>query len=448
MNSTDPLVLRNRLKALPAAVRANVLRTLASSLTDEEAELIQYEWALFARDNQLMPTGTDWAVWMILAGRGFGKTRSGGEAIRQLQETGKYGRFALIAPTAADARDVMIEGESGILAVSPPWNRPVYEPSKRRLTWPNGAIATTYSGEDPESLRGPQHDAGWCDELCAWSYPDDTWAMYNFGLRLGLRPITVITTTPKPTQLLKEIIAESTTVVTRGSTHDNKANLAPSFLAKIVKRYEGTRLGRQELYAEILDDNPGALWKASYIDPYRKSGDVAGDLLNCCVRVAVGVDPAVSNNENSAETGIIVAGIDANGHGYVFTDESLQGTPLEWARAAVAAYKNFQADRLYAEVNNGGDLVESNIRTVDNAVAITTVRATRGKALRAEPIAALYEQGRVHHVGGGLQKLEDQMLNWNPLDPHAKSPDRLDALVWVLTGLFDVEASVPGARLL
>jgi len=445
IQATDPLVLRNKLKSLPPAIQGEVIRSVISELSEEEAQLIQYEWSLFARDNQVIPSSSDWVVWLILAGRGFGKTRSGAESIRMLQESGRYGRFALIAPTAADARDVMIEGESGILATSPPWNRPEYEPSKRRLTWPNGAIATTYSGEDPESLRGPQHDAGWLDEMCAWSYAQDTWDMYSFGLRLGIRPLTVITTTPKPMQLLKDIMAEQGTYVTRGSTYDNKANLAPQFLAKIVKRYEGTRLGRQELNAEVLNDNPGALWNPSMVDPYRLPDKAVNEILAKCVRVAVGVDPAVSNNENSAEHGIVVAGMDEDGNGYVFADRSLAGSPFQWGSAVVRAYKDFSADRIYPEVNNGGDLVESNIRNIDPNVPITQVRATRGKAVRAEPIAALYEQGRIKHVGN-FPELEHQLYNWNPLDPTAKSPDRLDSLVWVLTGLFDIETSVPGAR--
>lgn len=441
--------MREALLALPPAARVAAITSATQDMNEEEASLIQYEWQLFARDNQLLPSdfGNSWLVWLILAGRGWGKTRCGAEAVRLLQESGQYGRFALIAPTSADARDVMIEGESGILATAPPWNRPEYEPSKRRLTWPNGAIATAYSAEDPESLRGPQHDAGWLDEMCAWSYARDTWDMYSFGLRLGLRPATIITTTPKPIEVLKEIMNEPNTYISKGSTHDNHSNLAPQFLAKIVKRYEGTRLGRQELYAEVLEDNPGAMWNAAMIEPYALPEVDKDHILARCVRIAVGVDPAVSNNENSAETGIVVAGIDDNGHGYVFSDDTLQGSPLQWARAVVATYKKHQCDRVFPEVNNGGDLVVSNIRNVDEYIAVLPVRATRGKMIRAEPIAALYEQGRIHHVGA-FPELEKQMCDWNPMDPTAKSPDRLDALVWVLTGLFDIDTSNPSARLL
>jgi phage terminase large subunit-like protein len=375
------------------------------------------------RENQLPPPGA-WRVWLLLAGRGFGKTRTGAEWVRHQVNRHKGRRVALVAPTAADARDVMVEGESGILAISPEWDRPHYEPSKRRLTWPNGAIATTYSADEPERLRGPQHDAAWCDEIASWRYPE-AWDMLMFGLRLGDDPRVVVTTTPKPIRIIRELIADPTTVITRGSTYDNRANLAPAFLAQIIKKYEGTRLGRQELNAEILDDVPGALWNRALIEATRwPVHKTVPDLI----RVAVAIDPAASAGEEADETGIIVTGKDADGHGYV---------PIEWARAAIGLYRQYKADRIVAEVNNGGDMVEATVRMVDPNVSYAKVYASRGKIMRAEPVAALYEQHRVHHVGA-FPTLEDQQCGFAADFDRASagfSPDRVDALVWALTDL-------------
>ena len=335
-------------------------------------------------------------------------------------------RVGLIAPTAADARDVMVEGESGILACSPPDFRPLYEPSKRRLTWPNGAVATLYSAEEPDRLRGPQHDLIWADEPAAWKYPE-TWDMAMFGLRLGTDPRVIATTTPRPTRLIRDLVADPGTVVTRGTTYENARNLAPAFLAAIVKKYEGTRLGRQELNGEILDDNPGALWHRGVIENLRVREHPP------LLRIVVGVDPAVTSDPKSDETGIVVAGIAADGHCYVLEDASLQGTPLTWATAVKRVYDQYQADRVVAEKNNGGELVEANLRTVDRSLSYRGVWASRGKRTRAEPISSLYEQGRVHHVGA-FPALEDQMCDWVP-DSGDPSPDRMDALVWALTEL-------------
>lgn len=388
--------------------------------------MLLYEWRFWARPNQLPPE--NWRhVWLILAGRGFGKTRTGAETVRWLVETGQAKRIALVAPTAADARDVMVEGESGILAVSRPDFKPEYEPSKRRITWPNGAVAYTYSAEEPDRLRGPQHDFAWCDELAAWKYPDDTWDNLIFGLRLGDNPRVVVTTTPKPIPLVRKLVNDPETVVTRGSTYENAANLPPSFLKEIRDKYEGTRLGRQEIFAEILDDVPGALWTRSMLDDLRVKK--APEL----VRVVVAIDPAVSSGEDSDETGIIVAGKGADGHGYVLDDLTCRMSPDGWATRAVNAYYKHEADRIVAEVNNGGDLVEATIRTVDRKIPYKAVRASKGKRTRAEPIAALYEQGKIHHVGS-FPLLEDQMCNFTP-DGYDGSPDRVDALVWALTEL-------------
>lgn len=330
----------------------------------------------------------------------------------------------MVGPTAADVRDTMIEGESGLLAIAPSWCRPQYEPSKRRVTWPNGAMAVAFSADEPDRLRGPQHDAAWCDELCSWRYPE-AWDMLSLGLRLGNDPRAVVTTTPKPIKILKTLLADPTTAVTRGSTYDNLANLARAFATEIIKRYEGTRLGRQELYADILEDVEGALWTRAMIEPLRVS------VLPPLIRVVVAIDPATTDSEESDETGIVIAGLGRDGHGYVIEDATIKASPDGWGRRAVDAYHRHQADRIIGEANNGGDMVEYVIRTVDADVSYRKVHASRGKQTRAEPIAALYEQGRVHHLGA-LGQLEDQMCTWVP---GARSPDRMDAMVWALTEL-------------
>ncbi|MGH7100192.1 MAG: DNA-packaging protein [Stellaceae bacterium] len=422
------------MKSLHAAWLASqpaVLRNdLVFQLSSKQAQALLQNWPFWARDKQLPPEG-GWRVWLLLAGRGFGKTRTLAETVRARVENGAARRVALVAPTAADARDVIVEGESGLLAIAPPWCRPLYEPSKRRLTWPNGAIATTYSADEPERLRGPQHDFAVCDELAAWRYPE-AWDMLMFGLRLGADPRVVVATTPKPTAIIKRLLADPTVAVTRGTTYDNRANLAPAFLDQIVRRYEGTRLGRQELLAEILDDVPGALWTRDGIERARLGRGVHPDLA----RVVVAIDPAATSGEGSDETGIIVAGRDHQGHGYVLADLSGRFAPAEWARAAVAAYRAHKADRIVAEVNQGGDMVEATVRMVAPDIPYRGVRATRGKVVRAEPVAALYEQGRVHHVGL-YPTLEDQMCAFTAdLDrAGGHSPDRVDALVWALCDL-------------
>jgi phage terminase large subunit-like protein len=418
---------------------------MANSFAVQLADSLEASWPAIARPNQLPPPG-DWQVWLLLAGRGFGKTRTLAEWVCQQAGSGQAGRIALVAATAADARDVLVEGQSGILAVSPPWFRPVYEPSKRRLTWPNGAMATTFSAEEPERLRGPQHGAAVCDELGAWSRPE-TWDMLQFGLRLGRYPRCLVATTPRPTKLIRELLAREgrDVTVTRGSTYENRVNLAPGFFDQIIRKYEGTRLGRQELNAELLDDVPGALWSGARLEelrwPVYKS---VPDL----VRIVIAIDPATTSGEDADETGIIVAGKDARGHGYVLGDTSGRYPPTDWARLAISLYRQHKADRVVAEVNNGGDMVEATLRMVDPNVAYTAVRATRGKVVRAEPVAALYEQGRIHHIGA-FPTLEDQMCGFTPdLDRKTAgfSPDRVDALVWALTDLL-VEP-LPGEAIL
>jgi len=426
------------LASLPEPARND----LAAALSPTEARALLYDWPFWARPAQLPPLG-NWRVWLLLAGRGFGKTRTGAELIRARVATCAARRLALVAPTAADARNVMVEGESGILAISPPWDRPRYEPSKRRLTWPNGAIATLYSADEPERLRGPQHDATWCDELGSWRRPE-AWDMLMFGLRLGTDPRVVVTTTPRPTTLIRALVADPTAVVTRGSTYENRANLPPAFLDQIIRKYEGTRLGRQEIEAELLDDVPGALWTRGIIEAARAHNAPS------LIRVVVAIDPAATSTADADETGIIVAGKDGQGQGWVLADASGRYQPTEWARTAIAAYRSHRADRVVAEVNHGGEMVEATLRVIDPNVAFAAVRASRDKVTRAEPVAALYEQGRVHHVGT-LPQLEDQMCSFVPashgnvaLRSAGYSPDRVDALVWALTDLLVTPMSNQG----
>lgn len=387
-------------------------------------------WANMRRLEQAPPPG-DWRTWLVMAGRGFGKTRTGAEFIREEVMAGRMRRVALVAPTAADARDVMVEGESGLLAVCDRYAlRLRYEPSKRRVTFPNGARAWTYSADEPDRLRGPQHDGAWCDEVAAWTRPD-AWDMLQFGLRLGSNPRQIATTTPRPVRVVRELLAQvaaGTVVMTRGSSYDNAANLAPAFIEQIIRRYEGTRLGRQEINADLLDDVPGALWTLAGIDADRVA--VAPD-RGALQRVVIGVDPAASAEDEASETGIVVAALAGDGHGYVLEDVSLRGRPLEWASAAVAAYERWLADRVIAEANNGGLMVSQTLRQVQPDLPITLVHASRGKLTRAEPISALYEQHRVHHVGA-FPALEDQMTSY---DGSGTSPDRMDALVWALSAL-------------
>jgi predicted phage terminase large subunit-like protein len=406
------------------------------SIFGQLATALQDSWQLKARPSQLPPPG-DWNGWAVIAGRGFGKTRTGAEWVREQVEIGAARRIALVAPTAADARDTMVEGESGLLSVSSGWCRPIYEPSKRKLTWPNGAVASTFSSEEAERLRGPQFDLAWADEVGAWNEPTATWDQLMFGLRLGAHPRWLITTTPRPIKLLRELLAREgvDVVVTRGTTFENRDNLAGPFLEAIRARYEGTRLGRQELNAELLEDVAGALWQRTWLDAQRV--DRAPDLR----RIVVAIDPAVSTSEGADETGIVVAGRAADGRLFVIEDVSGRYGPDEWARRAVNAYRRWKADRVVAEKNQGGDLVETVIRSVDRNISFRAVHASRGKVTRAEPVSALYEQGKVSHVGVGLSILEDQMCAFTSDFDRSRagySPDRVDALVWALTELAGV----------
>jgi len=408
---------------LPERERERIIK----KLPDQEAERLVYDWEYRARPKQL-PPDWNWYIWLLLSGRGGGKTRVGAELICKWADEG-FDRIALVGQTKADVRDTMVEvGDSSILKISPPWFMPEYEPSKRRLTWPNGSLAIIYSGDEPEQLRGPQHQKAWVDELAKFKYPKDSWDNLMLGLRIGNKPQAVVTTTPKPIKCIKELLADDRTAVTRGHTLENRDNLAPDFLRYILRKYEGTRLGRQELAGEILDDNPDALWERAQIDKLRvnKYPELK--------RIVVAMDPQGTDNENSASTGIVVAGIaEIAGEieAFVLADLTLSGTPERWATEGVTGFYKFKADRIVAEVNFGGDMVEAIIRVVDKNVPFKKVHASRGKTVRAEPVSALYEQGRVHHVGS-FPDLEDQICEWVPGD---KSPDRLDALVWAITDL-------------
>lgn len=424
--------------------------TILAELTDLQTEAILWDWEFWGRPEQLEPPG-DWSTWAINAGRGFGKTRAGSEWVRKNVcgltplSGGKYGRIALVAETSADGRDVMVEGDSGILSVHPPAYRPHYEPSKRRLTWPNGAVATVFNATEPDQLRGPQHDLAWSDELAKWKYARETWDMLQFGMRLGSNPRQLVTTTPRPIPILKEILAEASTVVTTGSTYENSANLAPKFLDRIKQKFEGTRLGRQELHAHILDDLAGALWARSGFDQHRINFKQLPDLQ----RIVVSVDPSGTKgkadvtNDAGDDVGIVVAGLGVDDRGYILADMTCNLGPSGWGRRAVDAYFGswspdpliFKADRIVAERNFGGAMVEHTIRTIDKDVSYKEVTASRGKVARAEPVAALYEQGRISHVGS-FPELEDQMCQIDPTGFIGEgSPDRADAAVWAITEL-------------
>jgi phage terminase large subunit-like protein len=403
-------------------------QAFAEGMDEATLEALEHDWEFWARPNQLPPEGW-WTTWLIIAGRGFGKTRTGAEWVRGNIEKGKMGRVALVARTAADVRDVMIEGESGILATANPNFKPKWISSKRRVEWPNGAIASTYSGDEPDQLRGPQHDGAWADELASWKYINDAWANLQFGLRLGLNPQQVVTTTPRPLMKIRELVNKaripgSSVVMTGGSSYENRANLAPAFFEEIVSAYEGTRLGEQELYARILDDVPGALWKRWMFDQRLHPEDLT--------RVVVAIDPAVTSNENSAETGITVSGKDNNDYYYCLADVSLRDTPTVWAKRAIQAYHEYEADRIIGEVNNGGDMIEALIHNIDPDIPYKAVRASRGKVIRAEPISALYEKRMAFHPDR-LDVLEDQLCNWEPGSDILA--DRMDSLVWGMTYL-------------
>lgn len=406
---------------------------------------------VWARADQLPPKaaqgGGDWTVWLVVGGRGAGKTRTGAEWVRGLA-TGTapfadkpVGRMALIGETIADAREVMVEGVSGLLAVHPRGERPTWIPTRRRLEWPNGAVAHVFSAEDPEALRGPQFEAAWCDELCKWRHAEETWDMLQFGLRLGTRPRELVTTTPRPVPLFRKLLADPRAAITRAGTKANAWNLAPAFLDAVVGRYAGTRLGRQELDGELIEERADALWTRAMIDAAR------ADEVPALTRIVVAVDPPATSGRRADACGLVAAGVDAAGGYWVLDDATMErARPAEWAARAVALYHRLEADALVVEVNQGGEMVAAVLGEIDPTVPVTPVRATRGKYLRAEPVATLYEQGRVRHAAA-FPQLEDEMADFGPGGlSSGRSPDRLDALVWAITSLGAVKNMEPRIR--
>lgn len=397
---------------------------MVQQIDPQTAIILSYDWELWAREKQRIPQ-CSFTYWVILSGRGFGKTRTGVETVRIWKDDNPI--ILLSGATAGDLRDIMIEGESGILPMAPPWDRPNYESSKSRLTWKNGAIAFLRSADEPDRFRGLQFYKVWADEFAAWRYPQETWDQIQMGMRLGINPQALITTTPRPIKVLKDLIADPVTVTVRGSTHENKANLSHAFFDSVIKKYEGTRLGRQEIEAEILEDVDGALWKVKMIDGSRVS--ITPELFE----IIIAIDPAVTSKDTSDESGIIVAGRDKDGRIYILEDCSGVYSPQNLARVAISAYDRHKANRIVAEVNNGGDFIKEALSYVGGNFPYSEVWASRGKVTRAEPVVMLYEQGRIHHVGS-LAKLEDEMTTWD-VKAGMKSPNRIDALVWAVTYL-------------
>jgi phage terminase large subunit-like protein len=429
----------NDFLALPEREQARIL-----ALLGREGHLtLLHDWRFWARPDQLPPAG-DWIVWLILAGRGAGKTRAGAEMVREWVKANEF--VNLIGPTGDDARDVMALGESGVLACCRKSERPHYERSKARLRWPNGATSLLFSADEPDRLRGKQHMKLWCDEVAAWRRPE-AFDLAKLGLRLGDRPQAVVTTTPRPTRFVKELIADGDTVVTRATTRDNHLHLADAFLTRITAAYAGLRLGRQEIEAEIVEDAPGALWTREMIERTRVTGDAAPAAYS---EIIVAVDPPARSGPRADECGLIVAARAENGEIFILADLTSQGeTPAGWSARVVAAYKRYRANRVVAEINNGGEMVADVMRQCDPNLPVRAVTATRGKFARAEPVATAYERGMVHHVGI-FPKLEDQLCVMTPdFDSRANgfSPDRADALVWAVTDFIDGDAA-RGAGLL
>src|SRR3984885_1802626 len=407
---------------------------LMEEMTPRECAQLFHDWAFWARPDQAPPDG-DWIIWLILAGRGAGKTRAGAEAVRTWVQD--YPIVNLIGATLADARDIMVRGESGILACCRRDERPQFHATDLRLEWPNGAVSTLFSAEEPDRLRGKQHMKLWCDELAAWRQPD-AFDQAMLGLRLGDRPQAIVTTTPRPTKIIKALAAGKDTIVTRGSTFDNKAHLARAFFERITARYEGRAIGQQELFAEIVEETPGALWSRALLERQRVAPEAAPKEF---AEIVVAVDPPARSGTKSDECGLIVAAKAENGLFYVLADLTSQGeTPGAWGARVGAAFRNFKANRVVADINQGGDMVTEVLRQSEPNLPVHAVHATRGKFLRAEPIAAAYERGLVFHIGT-FMKLEDQLCALTPdFDRRAMgfSPDRADALVWALADLLGV----------
>lgn len=385
----------------------------------------EWEWNHARGDQHPPPLTAEWLVWLLLSGRGAGKTRSGSEYTHRMTRIAP--RIALLGATTSAIRDVLVEGESGILATARPDNVPTWEPSKRKLSWPNGAVATCFSAEEPDRLRGPQFHYAWLDEPAHYDLIDEVWDNLLLGLRLGRSPRIVATTTPKPTPWMKALIADPQTRISRASTYANLDNLAATYSKTVLSRFEGTRLGRQELHGELLEDVLGALWTVALIDGTRITEEQAPDSFD---RIIVGVDPAGSSKASADETGIVVVGKSGD-HFYVLADRSGRYTPSGWANATRSAYDDYSADAIVVETNFGAEMVGSNLRSHGFEARIIEIRAAQNKGLRAEPVVGLYEQGRAHHVGVH-DDLETQMVEWVP-GSGQKSPDRLDAMVHAMS---------------
>ena len=432
-SSSNLRSLLSHLLEMPFSERSQLL----SKLTPEEGAELYYDWLAWSRLDQQPPEG-DWVYWLILAGRGAGKTRAGAETIRIWVRD--YPIVNLIGATRHDAREIMVTGESGVLAICPDDERPHYARASDRLEWPNGAVSQIFSAEEPDRLRGKQHMKLWLDELAAWRDPD-AFDQAVLGLRLGDRPQAVITTTPRPTKLIRQLASDKHAIVTRGTTFENARFLAKAFLERIAARFEGRAIGRQELYAEIVEDAPGALWTRALIERQRLPSDRPAEEY---AEIVVGVDPPARSGAKADECGMVVVGRTAGGIIHVLADLTTQGeTPGEWSARVVAAYRRFAANRVVAEINNGGEMVAEVLRQNDPNLPVRNVTATRGKFLRAEPVAAAYERGLVFHLGV-FTKLEDQLCTLTPdFDSRAAgySPDRADALVWAVADLISPPSS-------
>ncbi|MFM6950839.1 MAG: DNA-packaging protein [Novosphingobium sp.] len=407
---------------------------LLAAMSDRQRRSLECHWHLWAHPGQLPPTG-EWQTWLILAGRGFGKTRAGAEWVRAIAQTNPAARIALVGATLAEARSVMVEGESGLLAIAPRGQRPRFEPSRRLLTWPNGAQAMLYSAGEPDSLRGPQQSHAWCDEIAKWDASggkaEAAWDNLQLGLRLGGQPQVVATTTPRAVPLVKRLLEPGEAQVTRGSTFANKANLAVGFVRAVRRQYGKSLLGRQELDGELLEDIEGALWTRAMLEACREPA-----ASSPAVRTVVAVDPPASAGGD--ECGIVVCALGEDGLARVLADASVaKASPEQWARAVARAAARLQADRVVAEANQGGAMVESVLRAAEVTLPLRLVHASKGKVARAEPVAALYEAGRVRHCGQ-FPALEDQLcglIAGGSYQGPRRSPDRADALVWALTEL-------------
>jgi phage terminase large subunit-like protein len=427
---------------------------LTAILDLRQWERLNSDFILLAHPHQEPPEhangGGPWTTWLMLGGRGAGKTRLGAEWVRALAHgvppyaEHRAFNIALVGETAHDVREVMIEGPAGIMQMSPPRERPTWSPTRRRLEWDNGAVARAFSADDPDQLRGPQFDAAWCDELAKWRQAEEAFDMLQFGLRLGPRPRQLITTTPRPIPLIKRLVADARTAVTRAPTQANAAHLSPAFLGEVLGRYAGTRLGRQEIDGEIIEDRDDALWSRAMIEACRVRE--APPLQ----RIVVGIDPPVSSRQGADACGIVAAGVAENGCVYVLEDATARGlAPDAWAMRAIAVYRRLQADTLVAEVNQGGEMVRAVLRQVDASVPLKCVHAVRMKWVRAEPVAAMYAQGKVKHVGAPFIALEDEMCDFGSGGlSSGRSPDRLDALVYAVTDLMTGNWYGPRIRVL